>query len=352
MAVSKGEPFGATPDGLAAEVYTIANAQLRARITDFGGRLVSLEMQDDDEFVHVNLGFDDVADYAANGGSFGALLGRTSNRIAGGAFMLDGQRYELTRNEGRNTLHGGGVFGKLLWRVLDADETHVVLEHVSAAGDQGFPGELTVRATWRLDGATLWLEYEAETTAPTPVSLSAHPYFNLRGVENGDVLDYEYTIAAEEFLPTDDEQIPTGERRGVDNTPFDFREPRTAAARIREPNPQLINGKGYDHYFILDSSSGDGPRFAARVRDPVSGRTLEVHTTQPGLQFYTANNLVGTFAGRGGIYRQSCSFAFEPQGFPNAPNVEDFPSVILRPGETYRQRTGYRLSIGSRDTSN
>ncbi|HET7306988.1 MAG TPA: aldose epimerase family protein [Gammaproteobacteria bacterium] len=341
---AQSESFGRTPDGRPAALYTLVNDRLRARITDFGGRLTSLEVaQDDGNRRQTVLGFDDVADYVKAGKPFGALLGRTSNRIASGCFLLDGKRYELTRNEGANTLHGGGTFGNVFWEVENADGTRLVLKHISADGDQGFPGELEVRATWRLEGATLWLEFEARTDAPGPLSLSAHPYFNLG--EAVDVLDHEFTIAADTFLPTDGEQIPTGERRSVAGTPFDFRDPTTAAARIRTPDSQLIHGKGYDHYYILGAGDPEAPQFAAQARDAATGCTLEIHTTQPGLQFYTGNNLNGTIAGRSGLYRQSAAFAFEPQGFPNAPNQRDFPSAVLRPGEVYRHAIGYRLSF-------
>lgn len=342
--------FGRTPDGREARCYTLEGEGLRARITDYGARLAALEMADaDGGFADVALGFDDVASYVEAGKPFGALLGRVSNRIAGGSFILDGRRYALVQNDGRNTLHGGGVFGNVFWHVAEADATHLALTHVSPDGDQGFPGTLAVGATWRVEGATLWLELEARTDAPTVVSVSAHPYFNLRGAGNGDVLDHEFTIAADRFLPTDAEQIPTGERRPVEGTPFDFRQPARAAGRIGLPDPQLLRGKGYDHYFILAEAADGEPRFAARARDPVSGRSLDVLTTQPGLQFYTGNNLDGTIAGRGGIYRQSAGFAFEPQGFPNAPNQMDFPSVVLRPGDIWRQRIGYAFSISEPD---
>lgn len=338
--------FGRTPDGRDAMRYTLESERLRAHITDYGGRLVALEVgQAAGEFVHVVLGFDDVASYIDAGKPFGALLGRVSNRIAGGSFILDGLRYELVRNDGNNTLHGGGVFGNVFWHVCEADATHLVLTHVSPDGDQGFPGALEMRATWRIERATLWLELEARSGQATVVSLSAHPYFNLRGVGRSDVLDHEFTIAADHFLPTDAEQIPTGERRPVEGTPFDFRQPIRANERIGWPDPQLLHGKGYDHYFILEDAADGEPHFAARARDPVSGRCLDVFTTQPGLQFYTGNNLNGTIAGRGGIYRQSAGFAFEPQGFPNAPNQKDFPSVVLRANEIYRQRIGYAFGV-------
>lgn len=345
--------FGETLDGRPAALYVLQNERLRTQITDYGGRIVSLEVPHrDGARKHVVLGFDRVADYVKAGKPFGALLGRTSNRIAGGRFFLDGRGYDLVRNEGDNTLHGGGVFGNLFWLVSETSATHLVLTHVSPDGDQGFPGELTVRATYRLDGATLWLEFEAQTSKPTVVSLSAHPYFNLGGLQAGTVLDHEFTIAAQTYLPTDAAQIPTGERRSVAETPFDFRTPISAAARIHDPDPQLLYGKGYDHYFIIDATKGSGPNFAARATNPSTGCTLDIYTTQPGLQFYTGNNLDATIAGRGGIYRQSAGFAFEPQGFPNAPNQKAFPSTILRPGETYRHSIGYGFSLTDPDPGN
>jgi aldose 1-epimerase len=340
------EPFGDMPDGRHAMLYTLANERLRVRITDFGGRIVSVEAPDrNGKRDHVVLGFESVSAYASAGGSFGALLGRTANRIAGGRFTLDGQLYELARNEGSSTLHGGPVgFNKVFWQVADSEAARLVLVHVSPDGDQGFPGKLSTRAAYRLDGDTVWLVLEAETTKPTPVSLSAHPYFNLAGPESADVLDHEATINAAIFLPTDKAQIPTGELRPVDETPFDFRTPMRLGARIRQPDPQLLFGKGYDHYFILDRSREPTPRLAALVREPRSGRVLEVLTTQPGIQLYTGNNLNGTVAGRGGTYRQSAGFAFEPQGYPDAPNQPGFASTILRPGTRYRQVIGYRFT--------
>jgi aldose 1-epimerase len=340
------EPFGDMPDGRHAMLYTLANERLRVRITDFGGRIVSVEAPDrNGKRDHVVLGFESVSAYASAGGSFGALLGRTANRIAGGRFTLDGQLYELARNEGSSTLHGGPVgFNKVFWQVADSEAARLVLVHVSPDGDQGFPGKLSTRAAYRLDGDTVWLVLEAETTKPTPVSLSAHPYFNLAGPESANVLDHEATINAAIFLPTDKAQIPTGELRPVDETPFDFRTPMRLGARIRQPDPQLLFGKGYDHYFILDRSREPTPRLAALVREPRSGRVLEVLTTQPGIQLYTGNNLNGTVAGRGGTYRQSAGFAFEPQGYPDAPNQPGFASTILRPGTRYRQVIGYRFT--------
>jgi aldose 1-epimerase len=344
------ESFGQTPTGRAATLYTLENESLRVSITDYGGCIVSLEApRRDGAREHVALGFDQVADYIKAGQAFGALLGRSSSWVRNGCFILDGQRYDLVKNEGEHTLHGGIGFHEVFWAVSDFGAKHLVLSHVSADGDQGFPGELSVRATYRLDGATLWLELEAQTSKPTVANLSAHSYFNLATPGSGDVLDHEFKIAADTYLPIDVQQIPTGERLPVEGTPFDFRGATTAASRIRQPDPQLFYGRGYNHYFILDAGTNGEPHFAASAREPHGGLTLEVLTTQPGIMFYTANNLNGSIAGRDGIYRQCAGFCFEPQGFPNGPNEKDFPSTVLRPGEVYRESIGYAFRISEPD---
>lgn len=344
------EPFGRTLDGRPATLYTLENERLRVRITDFGGRMVSIATPDrhgrqDD----VLLGFDNVLAYSVNGGAFGALLGRSANRIADGNFTLDGQTYRLSTNDVENTLHGGAIgFDKALWTMAAAEggpTPRLVLPHVSADGDQGFPGEVSVEATYRLDGDRLTLELQAHTTQPTIINLSAHPYFNLAGAANGDVLGHEVTIAADAFLPTDDKQIPTGEIAPVAGTPFDFRQPMPLGARIRQAHPQLFHGFGYDQCFVLGTRIPDSPKLAVQVRDPISGRALEVHTDQPGVQVYTGNKLNGAFAGHGGIiYRQSAGLAIEPQGFPDAPHHPGFPSTVVRPGDTYRRVIRYHFT--------
>jgi aldose 1-epimerase len=344
MASLEPAPFGHLPDGRSVRLYTLESDVLRVRITDYGGRMVSIEAPDRQGVrAHVLLGFDGIAPYLG-GGSFGALLGRVANRIAGGRFVLDGQLHHLPTNEGTSTLHGGPAgFGSLLWTVAEATggpSPRLVLTHTSPDGDMGFPGELVVQATYRLAGDTLWLEFEASTTRPTLVNLSAHPYFNLAGERSSTVLDHEMTIAAAAFLPTDRAQIPTGEQRPVAGTPFDFRVPTALGARIRAADEQILAAAGYDHCFVLNGSSP-----AARLRDPLSGRVLELHTDQPGLQLYTGNRLDGSVAGRGGTYRQSAGVALEAQGLPDAIHHAGFPSVVLRPDETYRHRTGYRFTV-------
>lgn len=344
------ESFGRTPDGRSATLHTLQTAELRVRITDYGGRIVSIETPDrHGRAGEVLLGFDDVAAYARAGGAFGALLGRTANRIAGGTFTLDGHTHRLPVNDRGNTLHGGPVgFDKVYWELAAAmpgPHPTLVLTLLSPDGDQGFPGELSVKATYRLESDCLWLEFEASTTEATLVNLSTHPYFNLAGPESGCALGQVVTVFADAFLPTDPQQIPTGEIRPVAGTPFDFREPTALGARIRQPDEQLLFGQGYDHYFVLAGRASIEPRLAARAYDAASGRMLELHTTQPGLQLYSGNHLYGSVAGRGGAYRQSAGFAFEPQGFPDAPHHPGFPSAVLQPGQTYRQRIGYRFSV-------
>lgn len=350
MAALPRTKFGRTPEGTEATLHTLRNDHLHVCITDFGGRMVSIAAPDRKRaFAHVLLGFDDVGRFATAGGSFGALLGRTANRIAVASFTLDGQTYRLVANEGDATLHGGKPgFGNLFWQVADLQDgarPTLVLAHTSPDGDQGFPGTLQARATYRLDGDTLTLTLEATTDKPTIVNLSAHPYFNLAGVEQSDVLGHEAMIASDAILPTDARQIPTGEVRDVSGTVFDFRQPTPLGARIRQADEQLLHGLGYDCCFVLQGGDAGRPRLAIRLREPRSGRVLEVLTTQRGLQVYTGNKLNGSIVGRGGIaYRQSAGIALEGQGFPDAPHHPDFPSIVLRPGETYREVIAYRFT--------
>ena len=339
-----GVDFGKVA-GRTARLYTIENDQLRARITDYGGILVSLEApmpggcRD-----HVVLGFDDAGGYATHGGSFGALLGRNANRIAGGLATIDGETYALSKNENGSTLHGGAVgFGKQFWSLVSATHDSVAWRLVSPDGDQGFPGEVDVTATYRLAGAALHLVFDAQTTKPTALSLSAHPYFNLDGAGAHDCLDHRIEIFAARFLPTDEKQIPTGEQRPVGGTVFDFSAPLPVGARIRCRDAQLRYGRGYDHYYILPQESVGGLRLAFRAYSARTGRILEILTTQRGVQFYSGNNLDGSAPGRGGLYRQSAGFAVEPQGFPNAVNQPGFPSTILRQGQAYHEEIVYRF---------
>jgi aldose 1-epimerase len=332
-------------DGQEACLFTLENDEIRVGITDYGGRLVSIEAPDRSwRRAEVLLGFGDAVAYSQTPGSFGALLGRNANRIAGATIVIDGHRYDLSENDNGSTLHGGAVgFGKLFWSVAVYDKHTLTLTLRSKDGDQGFPGDVEVIATYCLVGRELRLRFDARTSRPTPLSLSAHPYFNLEGSETRDCLAHDVQIFAQAYLPTDERQIPTGERRSVVGTPFDFMEPHTIGERIRILDQQLRYVRGYDHYFILPYADSRPVQLAARVHAVGSGRILEILTTQRGLQFYSGNNLDGSAPGREGLYRQSAGFAFEPQGFRDAPNQSDFPSTILRPGDLYHEEIIYRF---------
>ena len=340
------EPFGHLSTGRPGALVTLENDILRVGITDYGARIASIEAPDrDGKRDHVLLGFDDVAGFETAGGSFGAVLGRCANRIGGARFMLDDHTYYLVANDGPSTLHGGAFgFGKLMWTLLEVSDDAVLLQLISPDDDQGFPGELTVQARYRLQADTLHLELTARADRPTMVNLSCHPYFNLAGVARHDVLGHEVTIEADAFIAVDARQIPTGELLDVAGTPLDFRRSQTLGARIREAHTQMLPGRGYDTCFVLRPRR-DPARPVARVADPLSGRGLEISTTQPGLQLYSGNSLEGATVGRGGIiYRQSAGLALEAENFPDAPNQPDFPSAVLRPGEHYRQTISYRFT--------
>lgn len=335
--------MGHLPDGSPIALIRLESDSLRVCLASYGARMLAIEAPDrQGRFDHVLLGFDD-PDMMLKSGSFGAVIGRYSNRIAKGRFTLDGTTYQLALNNGPNTMHGGPQgFAKRLWTVDDRTARRVVFTLVSEDGDQGFPGTLTARATYEIDDETLSLTLEARTTKPTPVNLSAHPYFNLGGAEALDICDHVVEIAASHMLPTDAEQIPTGEIRPVAGTPLDFRAPVLLGSRIRGADRQMLYARGFDHQFVLDPRTPDRP--AVRLIHPGSGRVLDITTSQIGVQVYTGNNLDGSLVGRGGTYRQSAGIAFEPQAHPNAPNEPGFPSTILRPGATYTQAIRYRFS--------
>ncbi len=337
--------LGHGPDGTNVGLLTLRSSHLAVGLTNYGARMLSIEAPDrNGRRDHVLLGFDSAA-MVLKAGSFGAVIGRCANRIADGRFTLGEASYSLSQNDGTSTLHGGkqGV-AKHFWNVAARSEAHAVFAFVSPDGDQGFPGEVAATATYRLAEDTLTLTLEATTTRPTPINLSAHPYFNLAGVAALDVNDHEVEVAATAFLPTDGRQIPTGEIRPVAGTPFDFRAPVRVGSRVRGTDPQLLTARGFDHHFVLDEEVRTMARPAVRMRHPASGRVLEIMTTQVGVQVYTGNSLDGSLVGHGGTYRQTSGIAFEPQGYPDAPNQPAFPSVIVQPGETYRQVIAYRLT--------
>lgn len=338
------EPFGTAPSGEAVERFTLSNRHgVEVRAMTYGGIITSLEAPDRHGAPgDVVLGYDDLAGYLRSSPYFGAIVGRYGNRIARGRFTLDGTEYRLAVNNGPNHLHGGvRGFDKVVWAAapFQNDSTvGVVFTHVSPDGDEGYPGTLRAAVTYTLnDRNELAIDYEAATDKPTPVNLTQHSYFNLAG--SGDILGHMLTLAADRYVPVDSTLIPTGELAPVAGTPFDFRTPHPIGARIGAPDEQLRRGGGYDHTFVVNRT-GPGLVLAAILTDSASGRTLEIRTTEPGVQFYSGNFLDGTLTGKGGtVYRYRTGLALETHHFPDSPNQPAFPSTILRPGETYRSRT-------------
>jgi aldose 1-epimerase len=344
------EPFGATPDGQAVDLYTLRNHNgVEARIMTYGGIIVSLKVPDKNgQLGDVVLGYDHLDSYVKNSPYFGALIGRYGNRIARGHFTLDGTAYTLATNNYPNALHGGlQGFDKRVWSASvreGTDGPELILDYLSKDGEEGYPGNLKVTATYTLmrDNA-LRLQYRAETDKDTVLNLTQHTYFNLAG--QGDILNHQVTLPADRFTPVDATLIPTGELRAVENTPFDFRAPTAIGARIGQENEQLKFGGGYDHNWVINKELGKLD-LMARVTDPRSGRVLEVFSTEPGLQFYTGNFLDGTITGKGGwVYQPRAAFCMEPQHYPDSPNKPAFPTVELKPGQVYHNTIMYRFSV-------
>jgi aldose 1-epimerase len=347
--------FGTLPDGVRIEAVTLTNGHgVRARIITYGATLQALEVPDrNGHSADVALGYDDLAGYVDKPNYFGATIGRYANRIAGALFSLDGKHFQLSVNDKPNSLHGGVKgFDKRVWKILklqDGPTATVSLGLTSAAGDQGYPGTLTVTTTYSLDEAgNLGIDYSAVTDAPTVVNLTNHSIFNLAGEGSADGLQGQrLTVPASHYTPVDAALIPTGELRPVAGTVFDFTHARVINEGIRDGHdPQVIAGRGYDHNFALDAGLTRELKLAARLEDPRSGRVLEVWTTEPGLQVYTGNFLNGTLVGKQGhLYRMGDGIALEPQMFPNAPNQPSFASTRLDPGSTYHHRMSFRIGI-------
>jgi aldose 1-epimerase len=323
---------------------------MEVRVAEHGGAILSIRVPDRDGHLDdVVLGYDRPEDYRDNPANLGVLVGRYANRIAHGRFTLDGETHELATNEPPHHLHGGERgFASVEWEVEPVEEGEgqgLALTYVSPDGEEGYPGRLEIRVRYLLtDDHTLVIDYHAATGRATPVSLTQHSYFNLAGAGKGDVLDHVLTLGADRFTPVDETLIPTGELRSVAGTPFDFRSPTAIGARIDGDDEQLRHGDGYDHNFVLGPPAEDGLRFAARVREPLSGRVLEVRTTAPGLQLYTGNGL--DERGRDGAhYGPRSGLALETQQFPDAPNQPAFPSPVVRPGSPYRSRTTMRFDV-------
>lgn len=342
------QAFGKTRDGSEVDLYTLTNpAGMTAKVMTYGAILTELTAPDrDGKLADVVLGFDNLNDYLAGHPFFGATVGRVANRIAGSKFTLDGKEYKLAANNGPNSLHGGlKGFDKMVWKAEPAkngDAAAVKFTYVSKDGEEGYPGNLTVTVTYTLTNENvLRLDYTATTDKATPVNLTNHSYFNLAGAKSGDILGHEITINAEKYTPADDALLPTGEIKSVQGTPFDFKTPK----RIGERFDQLKNEpRGYDHNFVI-AREGKGLTMAVEVREPKTGRTMQMWTTEPGVQFYTGNFLDGKKKGKGGVvYKQHAGFCLEAQHFPDAVHHANFPSIILKPGQTYKQTTMYKFS--------
>jgi aldose 1-epimerase len=348
LAIRK-DPFGTTPEGVKVDVYTFTNGRVTISMLTWGATIQRIETPDRRGHTeNISLGFDNLPDYAALSPYFGATVGRYGNRIAKGKFTLDGHAYQIPINNGENALHGGTIgFDKKVWKakvVQTSSAVGVAFTYVSPDGEMGFPGELTSTVTYTLDKEdNLRIDYHATVAdKPTVLNLTNHVYFNLAGEGSGSIDGHVLQLNAPSYTPVDAGLIPTGEIAPVAGTPFDFNKPTAIGARIRDDHPQLVIGRGYDHNFVLGKADSDGPRFAARFWEPEAGRTVTVHTSQPGAQFYSGNFLDGTFQGIGNkSYRQGDAFAFETQHFPDSPNQPNFPSTVLRPGDTFTSTTIY-----------
>ena len=337
--------FGMTAEGDSAMLYTLTNEKdINIAITNYGGIITGIYTPDKNgKTTNITLGFDNLEQYLEGHPYFGALVGRYGNRIALARFSLDGESYDLAPNNGNNSLHGGVKgFDKVLWtpEIISCDERSVLkLTYTSPDGEEGYPGNLAVAVTYELLMDQLFITYEAETDKATVLNLTNHTYFNLAG--EGTILDHILYISASRYTPVNDELIPTGKLANVEGTPFDFRKPNVIGERFDELSGDPV---GYDHNYVIDGSEGER-RLAAKVLDPLTGRTLEVNTTEPGVQFYTGNFLDGTLVSDGRAYVQHSGFCLETQHFPDSPNQADFPSTVLRPGELFVSQTIFKFGV-------
>ncbi len=337
--------FGKTPDGTEIDSYTLHNAHgASAKLISFGATLTELMMPDrNGKMGDVVLGFDNLAQYQAKGPFFGVTVGRYANRIAKGRFTLDGKEYQLAINNGPNSLHGGAVgFDHKVWKAEPKNTPagqSVRFTYVSKDGEENYPGTMAVSVTYTLtDKNELKIDYAAETDKATVLNLTNHSYFNLAG--SGDILNYTLTLNADKFTVVDDTLIPTGEIKSVVNTPLDFRKPTAIGAHIAE----IKDVGGYDHNYVLNGKAGT-LRQAAKVEDPATGRQMEVFTTEPGVQFYSAIHLDETIVGKGGAkYQKYGAICLETQHYPDSPNHPDFPPTVLRPGAKFTSETIYKFS--------
>lgn len=349
----KRQPFG-TADGSPVEIFTLTNKNgIEVKAITYGGIITSIKTPDRTGAIgDIVLGFNSIDPYLAGHPFFGAIVGRYGNRIAKGRFTIDGVEYKLATNNGPNHLHGGVKgFDKKIWKAeilpAKAGQSGIAFTYTSADGEEGYPGTLDVKVTYTLDDSNqLLVEYDASTTRSTHVNLTQHSYFNLAGEGNGDILGHELTIDADRYTPVDATLIPTGVIAPVAGTPFDFRKSTAIGARIDAANEQIKNGQGYDHNWVFTRTSTTGLQRAARVVEPKAGRTLEVSTTEPGMQFYAGNFLDGKLVGKSGKpYGRRSGFCLETQHFPDTPNHKDFPTTLLKPNQRYYTKTAFTFGV-------
>lgn len=344
------KPFGLMPDGRKVRIYSLRNSSgMSAKIMNYGAIVVSLKAPDrDGKMEDVVLGYESLEDYVKKGNYFGAIVGRYGNRIGNGTFSLDGVTYRLAKNNGKNHLHGGAKgYDKVVWNdtpIRRKDGVGVKLTYLSKDGEEGYPGNLSVTVTYLLTNRNEFrIEYEATTDKPTPVNLTHHGYFNLNACRSN-ILKHTLMLNAHRYTPVKEGMLPTGHLTAVQDTPMDFRTPTEIGARIDADDEQLRLAKGYDHNWVIDRK-GKSMTLAARVYEPTTGRVMEVRTTEPGIQFYSGNWLKGARPGKGGtVYNRNWGLCLETQHYPDSPNQPDFPSTILRPGETYQTTTVYHFS--------
>jgi len=340
-------PFGKTADGKAVEIYTLTNKNgLEARVMTYGATLVSLKTPDrTGHLADIVLGFDSVDPYVAGVPFYGATIGRFANRIADARFTLYGKTYDITKNDGPNSLHGGKGFDKRLWKAEPFENKlgpGVKFTYVSADGEEGYPGQVTVHVIYQLrNDNDLSIEYDAVTTKPTPINLTNHSYFNLSGDTNKTILDEKLMINADRFTPVNATLIPTGELKPVKGTPFDFRKATVIGTHIDDNDEQVKFAHGFDDNWVLNKTKAGAMTLAAVLTDQGTGRVVEVRTTEPGIQFYTGNFMDGKPAGKGTVYKYRTGLTLETQHYPDSPNQPKFPNTILKPGQTFHSRTDF-----------
>ncbi|MFW5657690.1 MAG: aldose epimerase family protein [Bacteroidota bacterium] len=352
MKIAK-EKFGTTPDGATVTRYILENKnEVQVGILDYGATIQSIIVPDKTgNMTDVTLGFNNVEGYAGDSPYFGCVVGRYANRIAEGQFTLDGQEYQLAKNDGPNSLHGGEEgFNKKLFTAKEVTvdgAPGIALTYISPDGEENYPGTLTLTVTYSLtDDNELRLDYEATTDKPTILNVTNHAYFNLKDGGKSDILDHVLMLNADSITPTDENLIPTGEILNIENTPLDFNEPKSIGQNIEEDYMLINIAGGFDHNYIINRKAGDSLVFTAKVTEPTTGRTMEVYTTEPAVQLYTGNFLDGTITGKDGtVYEHRSGLCLETQHYPDSPNHPDFPSTVLNPDEKYESTTIYKFGV-------